>query len=200
MPDTAVPEPSVVIPKSVRERIARVPINERKRGGLAVEHMPAILSEMAELTLAGWNDAEIAAEFGISTRTLYRWKLQHAEFAKALDFNNKAAVDRVRGAFFAKASGYSYVEQQAIKVKTGEHTEEIQVVDVVKHVVPDTTAGIFFLKNRAREDWTDVQRVELNANVNTDTDIKAVALAMLATIRAGLVEAPAKTIEHEENE
>jgi len=188
-------QPVTVSPKVVRATINRVPADQRKRGSNSDFH-PGLVSEVAELTAAGWNDTEIAAELGVSPRTLYRWKLAHADFAAALQFNDKAAVARVKGAFFAKASGYSYIEQQAIKVKTGEHTEAVEIVDVVKHVPPDTTSGIFFLKNRDAANWRDQQNLELSGAVDMkNTDLRAFALSLLATISAGL--ASPLTIENE---
>lgn len=181
-------------PKAERVHVDRVPVNERRRGSNSSYH-PGLVTEISELTAAGWNDTEIAAELGISPATLYRWKLAHADFAAALRFNNAAAVDRVRGAFFAKATGYSYIEQQAVKIKTGEHTEAVEVVDVVKHVPPSDTAGIFFLKNRDAANWRDQQDLSLTGAVDfKNVDIRTFALALLATIQTGLA---MPTIEHE---
>lgn len=145
--------------------------------------------------MSGWSDIEIADHFNVNVRTLHRWANTHAEFAKALQMNDKAAVARVKGAFFAKATGFHYVEQQAIKIKVAENLEEVQVVDVTRYQPPDTTAGIFYLKNRDRANWTDQTDINVTATVDLKGgDLRAVALAMLATMKAGLM---APIIEHE---
>jgi hypothetical protein len=42
---------------------------------------------------------------------------------------------------------------------------EVTQVPFVEHHAPDTTAAIFWLKNRRREEWRDKQEVEHSGNV-----------------------------------
>lgn len=185
------------LPKTVRATVKAVPVNERKRGS---KYFPEIGSEIVELRQAGWTDIEIADHLGVNKTTLYDWMARHQEFAEAMK-SDKQAIERVKATLYNTAIGYSYVEQQAIKVKTGEHTEEVEVVDVVKHVPPVPSSIIFFLKNKDRANWTDTQRVEtdVNVNVNMSTDFRELALAMIATIQAGMaapmIEGEAKRTE-----
>ncbi len=47
-------------------------------------------------------------------------------------------------------------------------TKEILVERKIKEVVPDTTAQIFWLKNRRPDKWRDKQNVELSGQVETN--------------------------------
>lgn len=125
--------------------------------------------QVSKLCALGATDEEIADFFGVSVRTIHRWKLQHEDFCHALKSGKELADDRIERSLYQRASGYTYVEQQAFKVKTVQYdngkrileTEEIKVVDVERYAVPDTTAAIFWLKNRRSEDWRDVSRHEV---------------------------------------
>lgn len=76
----------------------------------------------------------------------------------------KAPVDyEVENALYKRATGYTVKLKKPIKVKTtkritgkGEVTEErIEYADEEQYIPPDTTAQIFWLKNRRPEKWRD---------------------------------------------
>lgn len=121
------------------------------------ETTPALAAKVCAL---GATDEELADVLGVCARTVYRWKLDHEEFCQALKAAKAAADDRIERSLYQKASGFYYTEQQAFKLKAGQDKEETEVVDVEKFCPPDTTAGIFWLKNRRSQDWRDKQEVE----------------------------------------
>ncbi len=100
----------------------------------------------------------------MSVSTIYNWKGQFPEFLEAIRGAKAVADCLVAEKLFEKATGYEWVEEQAIKVRTivyGDNgkklkeTEEVRVVEVRKRLPPDTTAAIFWLKNRQPEVWGD---------------------------------------------
>ncbi|WP_375168574.1 helix-turn-helix domain-containing protein [Megasphaera elsdenii] len=133
------------------------------------------LTKEGLLRLQGWardglSDEQIAANMGISIATLYNWKRDHLEILEALK-EGKDAVDRqVENALLKSALGYKYDE-----VTKELRDDELVVTKVVhKEVQPNTTAQIFWLKNRKRAEWRD--RVE---NALTGADGGAVKVEML---------------------
>lgn len=116
------------------------------------------------LKLEGWardglTDKQIAYNIGINVCTLYDWKNNYSDISNALK-KGKEVVDRqVENALLKRALGYSYIERR-VKKEFGEVVEETLIE---KEVVPDTTAQIFWLKNRKPEQWRD--KVE-NVNIN----------------------------------
>lgn len=98
--------------------------------------------------------------FGIHRATLYRWKLEHQDFCDSIKTAKEVADDRVERSLYQKATGYDITEEQAIKLKVEQHKEEVEVVEVRKHVPADTTAAIFWMKNRRSGEWRDKQEVE----------------------------------------
>lgn len=112
------------------------------------------LSDERLIILEGWamdglNDEQIAENIGISVRTLYRWKKQYCQICHALKKGKDIADREVENALFKRAKGYDYTETK-VKKKGGAIVEETVVT---KHVPGDTTAQIFWLKNRKPEYW-----------------------------------------------
>jgi hypothetical protein len=97
----------------------------------------------------GLTDEQISENIGISTRTLYRWKLQHCQICQALKKGKDAADREIENALFKRAKGYDFTEIR-VKYKSG---TEIERTEITKHIPGDTTAQIFWLKNRKPDFW-----------------------------------------------
>lgn len=119
------------------------------------------------LKIEGWArdglvDKQIAANIGVSERTFTDWKSRHSAISSVLK-KGKEVVDRqVENALLKRALGYEYEEVKE-KFECGVLTERTVTK---KEVIPDTTAQIFWLKNRKRESWTDKQSIELSKPVD----------------------------------
>lgn len=94
-------------------------------------------------------------------RTIYRWKIEHDEFCQALKGGKAAADERVERSLFAKATGYTF---DAVKIFQYEGSPV--EVPYREHVPPDTTAAIFWLKNRKPTEWRD--KLDLNHSGGLD--------------------------------
>lgn len=132
------------------------------------------------LKIEGWardglTDEQIANNIGIAASTLYEWKNAYSEISESLK-RGKEVVDRmVENALLKRALGYSYKEttrELVVDKDTGE--AEIKITKIVeKEVVPDTTAQIFWLKNRKPEQWRDKRQVEEKVEFESDGFIEA---------------------------
>lgn len=124
--------------------------------------------------LEGWarnglTDEQIAHNIGIRTSTLYEWKKKYVEFAEALKKSKEVADLEVENALFKRATGYTVIETKVIESdKDGKKTETI-----TKHIPPDTTAQIFWLKNRKPNEWRDKRIVEDKIELESDGFIEA---------------------------
>ena len=106
---------------------------------------PKIAESMCKL---GAVDVEIAVALDINISTLYRWSGKHKEFCDALKVGKEPADKRVEMALYHRAIGYSHNEDD-IRAVNG----EIVITPTTKRYPPDTTAMIFWLKNRRAEQW-----------------------------------------------
>lgn len=117
------------------------------------------------LKIEGWakdglTDEQIAGNMGITAKTLYEWKKRYGEICEALK-KGKEIVDRqVENALLKRALGYAYTEKM-----TEESDDGVKVRVTEKQVVPDTTAQIFWLKNRKPEVWRDKKDVTMEGEV-----------------------------------
>jgi len=110
----------------------------------------------------GLTDEQIAANMGISTTTLYSYQKRHTAIFNALK-KGKAVVDiQVENALFKRAIGYEYTEVTSELV----YGEMMVTKKVKKEVQPDTTAQIFWLKNRKPAEWRDRKDLDMNAKIN----------------------------------
>ena len=138
------------------------------------------LTEDGLLKVQGWardglSNEQIAHNIGINKDTLYEWQKRFSDFSDALK-KGKEVVDReVENAMLKRALGYEYEEvvQRPVVVdkETGE-TEMRVVQRVNKHVAPDVTAQIFWLKNRKPEEFRDKRDVELSGSVDLGSIIE----------------------------
>lgn len=111
----------------------------------------------------GLTEVDIANNIGISTVTLWDWKNKHPNVSNALKKGKEVADIRVENALYKRAVGYDTVEKKTILNSDGSIA---QTIEQVKHIAPDTTAQIFWLKNRRPELWRD--KMIVDANVNDD--------------------------------
>lgn len=102
---------------------------------------------------------------GISRSTLSEWKKKHSDISDTLK-RGKEVVDRqVENALLKRALGYRYKEttKELVTDKDTGYSELVITKVVEKEVIPDTTAQIFWLKNRKPSMWRDRAQVDIDA-------------------------------------
>jgi hypothetical protein len=123
----------------------------------------------------GLTDEQIAHNMGIAVKTLYNWKNAHMPILQALKKGKEVADFEVENALFQAATGFQYKEEVLSNAGDVETVERYQT--------PNTTAIIFWLKNRKPEKWRDKQQVEHSGSLDirkqlaekTDEELKAMA-------------------------
>jgi dGTP triphosphohydrolase len=114
----------------------------------------------AKLAKLGATDEEIAGALDIAVATLYAWRNVHPEFLEALKGGKIMADAEVASKLFHRATGYEHPDVD-IKVVDG----QIVITDLVKHYPPDTTAAIFWLKNRRPDLWREKAQENETSNM-----------------------------------
>nr|DAY52865.1 MAG TPA: terminase small subunit [Caudoviricetes sp.] len=120
----------------------------------------------------GLDDKQIAANIGYNETYFSELKGKLPELSKALKSGRAPLELKVENTMYKKATGMTIKVQQAIKVKDVYYDEEgrrcekerVEIVELEQEVPPDTTAGIFWLKNRKPEQWN-------KSSPKTDGDI-----------------------------
>ena len=121
----------------------------------------AFIEQAGQLYERGATDVEVAAFFGVSTKTIYRWSHKYPLFCLALKNGKAAADDRVERSLYHRATGYTFEAE-----KVFQYQGEIVRAKVIEHVPPSDTAMIFWLKNRRPEDWRDKHEIDHTGSID----------------------------------
>ena len=112
----------------------------------------------------GATDRDVGEMLGVCERTIHYWKHEHADFAEALKVGKEAADERVVQSLYRRALGYSH---DAVKIMMADGVPIVE--PFVEHYPPDTTAAIFWLKNRRPGEWRDKSEVANTHALDAET-------------------------------
>lgn len=118
------------------------------------------------LMIEGWarqglTDEQIASNIGIGTTTFYTWVDRFPVIRESLK-KGKAPVDfEVENALYKRAVGFEYEETETLIEEVNGETKK-KVKRIKRTALPDTSAIIFWLKNRKPEQWRKMNPVVEN--------------------------------------
>lgn len=128
---------------------------------------PEYAAQAKKLCKLGATDQELADFFEVTLSTLNLWKIRHEAFSESLKAGKEQADERVAHALYCRAMGYSHPDTD-IRVIDGCIVE----TPLTKHYPPDTTAAIFWLKNRRPEEWRDKIQQEVTGKDGGPVEMK----------------------------
>ena len=117
----------------------------------------------------GLTNEQIAENLGIGKTTFYKMIKEHSELSEHLKKGKEVIDYEVENALLKRALGYKYEEKTYESIYNKEldmYTEKL-TKRVTKQVAPDTTALIFWLKNRKPKQWRDKVDIEGESNKET---------------------------------
>jgi len=123
--------------------------------GRPTSYQPEYAKQAEKLCQLGATDEDLADFFEVSIRTISNWKVSQPEFLQALKGGKETADERVERSLYHKAVGYTH---DAVKIF--QHQGTVIEAPYREHIAPDTTAAIFWLKNRRPDLWRDRQQHE----------------------------------------
>lgn len=130
------------------------------------------VEQARKLALLGATDKEMADIWGVSEQTVNAWKNKHPKFFEALKDGKEKADAEVGQRLYERACGY---EHDDVHIST--HNGSVTMTPIRKRYPPDTTACIFWLKNRQKANWRDKQHTELSADESVARLFEIVAQA-----------------------
>jgi transcriptional regulator with XRE-family HTH domain len=127
------------------------------------------------LKIEGWakdglTDEDIAHNMGISRGTLYEWKKKYPDIDDTLKIGKEVVDRKVENALFKNAMGYEYTEVKEYIEQTDDGKTKKRIEKTTKHIPANTTAQIFWLKNRKPKQWRDKQDIEHSGGLNITVD------------------------------
>lgn len=120
-------------------------------------HVESRFVEIEDWLRNGATEKEVAKRLGIAYSTFREYKKAHTALSALLK-NTRAYVDgEVENTLLKRALGYDVEEvTQEIYPDQSKHIKK-----VARHIPPDITAMIFWLKNRRPEKWRDKPKDEI---------------------------------------
>ena len=118
----------------------------------------------------GLNDEQIAKNMGINVATLYKYKNLYSNINEALKRGKEVIDIEVENALYKRAIGYTYEEVKEEEMPDG----RVRRTVTIKEVAGDTTAQIFWLKNRKPAEWRDKQNMEIEQSKPFEVNIAVV--------------------------
>lgn len=133
----------------------------RPSGYNAKYHVPWVKS----LAKRGLTVKEIASELGIAKSTLCKWVKEHEELSDALNCGRDIADSIVEDTLYKQAvGGYKIRETRTItEIDENGQPQPTHIETCEKEIGPNTTACIFWLKNRKPNEWRDKPVADLDA-------------------------------------
>lgn len=112
------------------------------------------LIKLEAWTRNGLTDEQLANNIGINVATLYTWKKKYGEINDALKRGKEVVDIEVENSLLKAAKGYFVDEEKTyISEVNGVVTKRKEITK--KYIAPNTTAQIFWLKNRKPIEWRD---------------------------------------------
>lgn len=113
----------------------------------------------------GADQAGLAKRVGCGYTTFKKILRRHPELREILKEGNEEADLKVESALYRRALGYEYEETSTeVRVDPSGGANTTFVKKTKKFIPPDTTAQIFWLKNRNSENWRDRQEHKVSVD------------------------------------
>lgn len=135
---------------------------KREGEGRPTKYDPAINEWVEKICKLSATDEELAEFLAVDVATINRWKKEHPEFCESIKKGKEYADANVADRLYQRAMGYEHdhVELKVVTLPGKNAGSEVEEVKVRKVYPPDSTAAIFWLKNRKPKQWREKQEVE----------------------------------------
>lgn len=165
------------------------PVN---KGGRPPKYDPKFHPEQAYLfALLGATDKQMAESWAVGVSTLNEWKIRFPEFLKRLNDGREPADAAVAASLNKRAHGF-YQKVEKVVIVNGKP----KTVTYNEYFPPSDTAAIFWMKNRQRDKWRDVQRHE-NEHTGKDGGPIKTETTQTVILDASKLEADAREVLRE---
>lgn len=133
---------------------------EVKPPGQPTKYQAHYPEQARKLCLLGATDAELGDFFEVDERTINNWKDAHPEFFQSIKRGKIEADANVADRLYQRAMGFEHDD-----VHVSNYQGQVTLTPIRKIHAPDTTAAIFWLKNRQSKQWREKQEVEHTGNL-----------------------------------
>lgn len=121
-------------------------------------------------SIFGADDKKLAEYFKVAESTLNKWKIDYPEFSESLKRGKDTYdTENVEKSLRERAVGYEHEDEKIFC-----HEGKIIRCKTIKRYPPDTTACIFWLKNRDQDRWRDIKSLEHSGGIGITSFSEAI--------------------------
>ncbi|MGF7050101.1 transposase [Paenibacillus sp. DS2015] len=154
-------------------------------------HVYPRLAEIQEWFQEGVNADEIIKKLDIGHTTWYEYIDKHPMLAELVKWSRSVIISRVENSLLKAAMGYDFEELKTIVEEDKNGKKRTRIEKVKRHQPPNPTAMIFYLKNRAPNEWNDRREIIVDTKA-AELERKQLFLDM---IEADVIEIEYEAIE-----
>lgn len=140
---------------------------KRPGEGRPTKYDPTQNEWVEKICKLGATDEDLADFLKVDVATINRWKLSEPEFCESIKKGKDYADANVAERLYQRAMGFEHdsVELKVVTIPGKNAGSEVEEVKIRKIYPPDSTAAIFWLKNRKPKQWRDKQEIEIKGAV-----------------------------------
>ncbi|MCP3776563.1 transposase [Paenibacillus sp. MZ04-78.2] len=154
-------------------------------------HVLPRLTEIQEWCQEGLTNEQMCEKLGIAPASWYEYASKHPMFAELINWGKSVTIARVENSLLKTAMGYEYEEIKTIVEEDKNGKKRTRIEKVKRHQPPNPTAMIFYLKNRAPNEWNDRREIVVDTKA-LEQQRKQLFLDM---IEADVIEAEGEMLE-----
>ena len=144
------------------------PIKRGNKVGRKSPFTEEMIYQAYQLSLLGAENKDLARFFRVCEATIWNWRQHSPEFDEAIKNGKDIADANVTESLYRRAMGYEVTEEHITKRNLPEGEIITNTRTVKKQIAPDVTAIIFWLKNRRKDLWADIQKFDLTLKAPLD--------------------------------
>jgi len=155
-------------------------------GSMPRKWEPGLALAVCFLAAEGYTEKEIAEKIDVHLHTINYWKRHKLDFKEALEKGKQQYEERVEQSLRESAVGYSHPA-----IYFSNHEGVVTQTPYTKHYPPNVAAIKFYLTNRARNRWADIQQIDGVMLHKHQLDLTNLSMDQLSALESiGLVELP----------
>ena len=132
-------------------------------GGRPTKYIEEYAEQARKLCKLGATDPDLAEFFKVHLSTIWEWSTRHQAFSDAVKIGKDQANDCVDRSLYMKARGY-FLDTEKVFCSQGAVTR----VDTREYYPPDSTAIIWWQRNRRPDLWRERQDVNVSGSLKHD--------------------------------
>jgi DNA-binding CsgD family transcriptional regulator len=122
-------------------------------------HVIPRFAEIQQWMEEGLTNDQMCDKLDIAPATWYEYVNKHPMFSDLITWGRSVTNTRVENSLLRAATGYEYEEIKTIIEEDKNGKKRTRIEKVKRHMPPNPTAMVFWLKNRAPNEWNDRREI-----------------------------------------